>query len=274
MPRPKKKVESKSKKKITKKQVVKKEVQIELPQEEKDNLLYIEYIYSIRKAETEEESNKCFENILELLKPRIQKIVSKFNIPGLDTNDVYQESLYALRYKAIKDYDKLRGSGEGLASFERFAVLCIRRHLATEFKSSFQNKKKALNTAASLDQESNGNDEDLSLINIVPAPGGSVVDGLQNNELRRNFLTGLLQSLSGFEKAVFQFYANGDSYEEIAARINKKQPKARVNVKSIDNALSRIKHKAKSLVDQNEEYKSLVPQKRKQMDDIGENDEV
>lgn len=273
MPRPKKKVEAKSKKKT-------KAVEQPLPeiaQEEIDNLRYIELINQIRRTEDEDIIDVAFEEILSKLKPRIQKIVNKFNIPGLDASDVFQESLYALRYKAIKDYDKLRGSGEGPASFERFAVLCIRRHLATEFKASFQNKKKVLNTAASLNQESNGNDEDLSLINIIPSLDGNVLHSIQRNELIRNFLRSLMQSLSGFEKDVFYQYANGDSYEEIARKINDKHAKTKRDVKSVDNALSRIKNKAKSIVDQNEEFKSLIPSKRRRPKEVlieGDDNEV
>jgi len=246
-----------------KKNVIQNNIQDENELIEKENLKYIKLINKIRSTTDEKVSNIAFEQILDSIKPRIQKIVSKFNIPGLDHADVYQESLYALKYKAIKDYDKKRGSGEGPASFERFAVLCIRRHLATEFKASFQNRKKVLNTASSLDQEKKGQDEDLSLISIIPSDTDSVINFLGDNELYKSFLTELTTSLSGFEKSVFSYYANGDTYEEIAEKINVKSSVIpMINVKSVDNALSRIKNKAKYIAEQNEEFKSLLPKKR------------
>lgn len=269
MPRPKKSKKVEGKK--LKKKVVKKEIKAELTEQElidKENSKYIKLINKIRSTTDNDVINKSFEQILETLKPRINRIVSKFNIPGLDFADVYQESLYALKYKAIKDYDKKRGSGDGPASFERFAVLCIRRHLATEFKSSFQNRKKVLNTAASLDQEKKGQDEDLSLISIISSDEDSVMDTLGDNELYRNFLRELIISLSSFEKNVFSYYANGDTYEEIADKINMKKPSIIINVKSVDNALSRIKNKARFIAEKSDEFRQLLPSKKNNGNDI------
>lgn len=187
-----------------------------------------------------------------MLIPKIYKVVSKFKIPGCDHSDIMQEALYALRYKAIKDYDKERGTGDGPAPFDKFALLCIRRHLATEFKSSYQNKKRVLNQSVSIYKEtttSNSNEDDVSLSNIISDPDAlDIGDQSAENEYYTDLQNLLIEALSGFEKEVYVLYAQKYSYEEIADKINSRRQKVRVNIKGVDNALSRIKHKAREIL--------------------------
>jgi len=219
------------------------------------NLKNIELINVIRKNKDEKSVNKAFEDLLKTLIPKIQKLISKFNIPGSDHSDVLQEALYALRYKAIKDYDKERGHGTGPAPFDKFALLCIRRHLATEFKSSYQNKKRVLNQSMSIDKDSSSSngDEDLSLSSILSDPDAEdVMTQISEREYYRDLQIRLLESLSRFEKEVYLLYAQRYSYEEISEKINEKRVKVKINIKGVDNALSRIKHKAKEILDKYE----------------------
>lgn len=223
-------------------------------QEHEDNLKCISLIKIIRNKQNENshEENEAFEKLLSMMMPKIQKVIAKFNIPGCDHSDVLQEALFALRYKAIKDYDKTRGTGEGPAPFDKFALLCIRRHLATEFKSSYQNKKRVLNHSVSIDKESSNNtgDDDITLSSILSDPDAPKDVGTLcgDNEYYFNLQSILLQSLSGFEKEVYFLYAQKCSYEEIAEKINGNRAKVRVNIKGVDNALSRIKHKAREIL--------------------------
>lgn len=255
MPQPRKKGRAKN----TKKKGLKQKKKIQLTDEQKENLRYIQLVNIIRKNKSQDIINVSFREISEKLRPRIQRIVSKFNIPGYNYDDIYQEALFALQFKAIKDYDINRGSIEGPAPFERFAILCIRRHLATEFKSSYQNKKKVLNSSMSLDQEQPGNDEELTLVNIVPAKEGDVSDALQKEELYKNIMMMLIKSLSKFEREVFSLYAKRNSYEEIAEKINAKRIKVKINIKGIDNALSRIKAKSKIILDKFQKEQGFWP---------------
>lgn len=257
-----------AKKKTTKKKdVVKKpkkkvEVKVDTPVdiEQQNNLKCIKYINTIRRSKDEDECNRAFSNLLDILMPKIQKIISRFNIPGYDASDVLQEALYALRYKAIKDYDKERGTGEGPAAFDKFALLCIRRHLATEFKSSYQNKKRVLNQSVSIDKETNSSSQNSSeseiyLSNIIADPDmGDIITEIGDREYYNNLHNILFDNLSKFEKEVYVLYAQKFSYEEIAEKINAKRYKIKVNIKGVDNALSRIKHKAHSIL-QNYERK-------------------
>lgn len=251
MPQPKKVGGSKSK---ASKKTTKKKQEPVLSEEELEALRCEELITTIRNSKKKNETDAAFEEIANRLKPRIQKLVNRFNISGLDSHDIMQEALFALRFKAIKDYNAERGNGIGWAPFDRFAILCIRRHLSTEYKASYQNKKRVLNSSMSLNQESSrsSGDEELSLINIIDSGDAPIVDQLEDREYYMDLMTKLLKSLSPFEKEVFLLYAQRYSYEEIADLINEKRVKVKINIKGVDNALSRIKHKAKIILIQYE----------------------
>ena len=68
-------------------------------------------------------------------------------IRGLQTVDIYQETLIALRFKAIPNFRNDKGM-----SFLNFAKMCIRRHLITLLNASKNRKKdQSINQAISLD---------------------------------------------------------------------------------------------------------------------------
>lgn len=218
----------------------------------KSNLTECEKYLDVVKNGDQQESDAAFEIVFDKVKPRIQALVNRFNIAGLDKSDILQESLYALRFKAIKDYNPERGHGEGWPPFERFAILCIRRHLSTEYKSSYQNKKRVLNYSMSLNQDTSSSDEEnMFLINIIQDETGyeDILDYVENKEYYSTLVKNLLENLSKFEKEVFVLYAQNYSYEEIAEKINENRVKVKIKIKAVDNALSRIKTKARGIIE-------------------------
>ena len=220
------------------------------------NMDFVLLVDQVRKSRNKEKSDLAFNEIERRMNVKLKQISYKFHIPGFSFHDIYQESLFALRYKAIKDYDKDRGSEEGPYPFDKFAVLCIRRHLSTKLKASYQNKKKVLNLSLSLDQDRNDNSEEgLFLSDIIPKTEGTVLEDLEQNEYFKILFSTLHSRLSKFEKEVFLLYVQRYSYEQIAEYLvsnsNKKnKPTLSKAVKSVDNALSRIKNKAKEVFDQ------------------------
>ena len=64
-------------------------------------LLYVKLVDEVRFAKTTKKSDLAFDKIIEMLNPKIQQLVYKFKIPGLSSSDIYQEALFALRFKAI-----------------------------------------------------------------------------------------------------------------------------------------------------------------------------
>jgi len=230
-----------------------------------DVALYVKLVNKVRKSKKQREVDLAFESIVNGLKPRIRNLCSKFNIPGLSHDDIFQEALYALRFKAIKDYDQTRGTVAGPAPFDRFALLCIRRHIVTELKTSHQIRRRVLNTCISLDQDRGGSNDDLSLVNILPQTKGDILDLIENREYFTKLVKSLLSKLSKFEREVFLLYVEKYTYEEIADIINRRKLRGlQVNIKGVDNALSRIKHKAQSV------FKRMAD-KSKQVDDSSDN---
>lgn len=246
MPRS-KKVTTRKGKKTTVKAAVKKEIS-DIDQEV---IYYKELVYKVRKSKKKEEVNDAFEKIVDWLDPKIKKIAGKFRIPGLNFDDIYQECLCALQQKAIQDYDETRGSDPTKpAPFDRFALLCIRRHLSTKLKASNGNKIRAINESKSLDQDRSNDQSELSLIEIISSKDKDVSVYIQDKEHFVVLMQKLVKKLSPFEMQVLRLYAQQFTYEEIADAIKRKSAKkVRINVKGVDNALSRIKNKAKVIID-------------------------
>ena len=119
--------------------------------------------------------------------------------------------------------------------------MCIERQLITAIKSSNRQKHMPLNSYLSLNisayDEEDGK-SDTSLIDIfnttlIEDP----LDTITKKEYYKNIEDTIDKSLSDFEKKVLNKYINGKSYLEIAEDLD-------TPVKSIDNAIQRIRKKA------------------------------
>jgi len=106
----------------------------------------------------ENDCKSSFNELREYLSSYIHLFGRKYRIPGCDSDEIEQECLFALRYKAIEDFNPLRGK------FRSFAILCMKRHLFSIIKGSNQQKRRVLNNSLSLDEDRSGGD-DLSLSN-------------------------------------------------------------------------------------------------------------
>jgi RNA polymerase sporulation-specific sigma factor len=151
---------------------------------------------------------------------------------GADKDDIIQEGMIGL-YKAIRDYLPDRQ-----ASFRAFADLCITRQIITAVKTATRQKHVPLNTYVSLSKPIGGEeDSDWSLQdvleNVQVADPADVV--ISHDELR-SMKIAFAEILSDFEAEVLHMYVEGKSYQEIAERLDR-------HVKSIDNAIQRIKRK-------------------------------
>lgn len=159
---------------------------------------------------------------------------------GADREDIVQEGMIGL-YKAIRDYDK-----EKLSSFKAFAELCITRQIITAIKTATRQKHTPLNSYVSLDKPIFDEESDRTLIDVIA--GSRSVDPeelLVNQEKLVDMELKLSELLSGFEKQVLHLYLDGCSYQEISTSLGR-------HLKSIDNALQRVKKKLEQLIKQNE----------------------
>ena len=151
---------------------------------------------------------------------------------GADADDIEQEGLIGL-YKAARDY-----RSDKLSSFRAFAELCITRQVITAIKTATRQKHQPLNQYVSIsgvrggDEQSERSVEALLNDHAVADPADEVVSKERMDDMR----VSMKEMLSGLEVAVLGLYVEGKSYQEIGEHLGR-------HVKSIDNALQRIKRK-------------------------------
>lgn len=150
---------------------------------------------------------------------------------GGDREDIIQEGMIGL-YKAIRDFKPDR-----LSSFKGFAELCITRQIITAIKTATRQKHIPLNSSISLDRPVYSEDSERTLLEMLSGP---VLDDPEDLIIHREDFSYMESEmnkvLSGFEKQVLTLYLDGQSYQEISIELSRQ-------VKSVDNALQRIKRK-------------------------------
>lgn len=150
---------------------------------------------------------------------------------GADREDIIQEGMIGL-YKAIRDF-----RGDKLASFKAFAELCVTRQIITAIKTATRQKHIPLNSYVSLDKPIYDEDSDRTLLDVIC--GTRVTDPEEliiNKEEFMSLEDKMGEILSDLERKVLMLYLDGRSYQEIAVDLKR-------HVKSIDNALQRVKRK-------------------------------
>lgn len=179
------------------------------------------------------EGDKSAQNTLfERYKDIVNMKANKFYIIGAEREDMAQEGLIGL-YKAIKSFDNTKQN-----SFKTFANLCIERQLITVIKSSNRQKHIPLNSSFSLNLSAYDEGDDTEVLEILDSK--TAEDPLETITKREYFEyveNKIDESLSSFEKQVLNRYIQGESYNDIAERLD-------TPIKSVDNAIQRIRKKA------------------------------
>ncbi len=160
--------------------------------------------------------------------------VSKYFMVGAERDDIVQEGLIGL-FKAIKMFKKDKNN-----SFKSFANMCIERQLITAIKSSTRQKHMPLNSYLSLNASAYDNEEENGIELINTLDNKMVEDPLETvmkKEYYKQIESSIEKSLSTFEKQVLDGYVKGYSYVTIAKKLDSP-------VKSVDNAIQRIRKKA------------------------------
>jgi RNA polymerase sporulation-specific sigma factor len=160
---------------------------------------------------------------------------------GADREDIIQEGMIGL-YKAIRDF-----RNDKLSSFRAFAELCVTRQIITAIKTATRQKHIPLNSYVSLNKPIYDEDSDRTLLDVLS--GSKISDPEELVISREEFLdieSKMEQILSDLEWKVLMAYLDGKSYQEIAVELNR-------HVKSIDNALQRVKRKLERYLDNRED---------------------
>jgi RNA polymerase sporulation-specific sigma factor len=151
---------------------------------------------------------------------------------GADREDIVQEGMIGL-YKAIRDFNP-----DMQSSFRGFAELCVTRQIITAIKTATRQKHGPLNNYVSFHRPVGTDDDgERVLSDVIPTaaisdPADLVISAERIRALQAHFD----EVLSDLETEVLRLYVEGKSYQEIAERLQR-------HVKSIDNALQRIKRK-------------------------------
>lgn len=160
---------------------------------------------------------------------------------GADREDIIQEGMIGL-YKAIRDF-----RGDKLSSFRAFAELCITRQIITAIKTATRQKHIPLNSYVSLNKPVYDEDSDRTLLDVIS--GSSIADPEEliiSREEFDNIEEKMGEILSSLEWQVLMSYLEGKSYQEIALDLKR-------HVKSIDNALQRVKRKLERYLEKRDE---------------------
>jgi len=160
---------------------------------------------------------------------------------GADREDIIQEGMIGL-YKAIRDF-----RNDKLSSFRAFAELCITRQIITAIKTATRQKHIPLNSYVSLNKPIYDEESDRTLLDVIS--GTKVTDPEELVISREEFVDiehKMGEFLSDLEWKVLMSYLDGRSYQEIAKDLRR-------HVKSIDNALQRVKRKLERYLEKREE---------------------
>lgn len=200
----------------------------------------------LERLATREYDFKADEDIVELVRfgnsEALEYLINKYRsfvrakarsyfLIGAEREDIVQEGMIGL-YKAIRDF-----RGDKLASFKAFAELCITRQIITAIKTATRQKHIPLNSYISLDKPIYDEDSDRTLLDVIC--GSRVCDPEEmiiNQEEFYGLEDMMSEILSDLERRVLMLYLDGRSYQEIAVDLDR-------HVKSIDNALQRVKRK-------------------------------
>ena len=170
--------------------------------------------------------------LFERYKDIVNLKANKFYIIGAEKEDMAQEGLIGL-YKEIKSFDP-----EKQNSFKTFANLCIERQLITAIKSSNRQKNIPLNSSFSLNLSAYDESDDTTVLDILDTKTAEdPLDTITKKEYLQFVENKIDESLSSFEKQVLDRYIQGESYNDIASNLE-------TPIKSVDNAIQRIRKKA------------------------------
>lgn len=160
---------------------------------------------------------------------------------GADREDIIQEGMIGL-YKAIRDY-----RSDKLASFRVFAELCITRQIITAIKTATRQKHIPLNSYISLNKPIYDEESDRTLLDVISGHKITDPEELVISKEELIHIEGKIgEILSGLEWDVLTLYLQGRSYQEIAYDLGR-------HVKSIDNALQRVKRKLEKYLEERDE---------------------
>ncbi len=183
---------------------------------------------------------EAIEYLMEKYKNFVKAKARSYFLIGADKEDIIQEGMIGL-YKAIRDY-----RADKLSSFRAFAELCITRQIITAIKTATRQKHIPLNSYVSLNKPIYDEESDRTLLDVISERSTiNPEDLIIGREEMGSIENRLSDVLSEFEWDVLTAYLEGQSYQEMAVELDR-------HIKSIDNALQRVKRKLENYLEEHE----------------------
>lgn len=174
---------------------------------------------------------EALEYIINKYKIIVLAKAKSYFLIGADREDIIQEGMIGL-YKAIRDY-----RDDKSASFRVFAELCVTRQIITAIKTATRQKHMPLNAYVSLDKPVYEEDSEKTLVETMIGPKTIEPENIVLQQEQQDYIElKMSEVLSELEQRVLALYLEGQSYGEISEQLDR-------HVKSIDNALQRVKRK-------------------------------
>ena len=174
---------------------------------------------------------QALEFLIHKYKNFVRAKARSYFLIGADREDIIQEGMIGL-YKAIRDF-----RSDKLSSFRAFAELCITRQIITAIKTATRQKHIPLNSYISLNKPIYDEESDRTLLDVLSSTQISDPEELIiSREELGSIEDKIGEILSDLEWKVLMAYLQGKSYQEMAEELQR-------HVKSIDNALQRVKRK-------------------------------
>lgn len=185
----------------------------------------------------QDSDSPAVEYLLNKYKNFVRTKARSYFLIGADHEDIVQEGMIGL-YKAIRDFRE-----ERQASFRAFAELCVTRQIITAIKTATRQKHIPLNSYVSLNKPIYEEDPDRTLMDMISEDTPTNPEEMLIDREELSLIEGRIGSmLSELEREVLVRYMDGKSYQEISEEMGR-------HVKSIDNALQRIKRKLSKILD-------------------------
>lgn len=181
------------------------------------------------------ENEEASEALYKKYEPLINKIAKKIyhKNKGLDFNDIIQEGNIGLSH-AVKYYDQNKN-----ILFFTYAKFCIEKAMLSYIVGTKRQKHKILNESVSM-EAINENDALNSLDKVVKDSSLDPSNIVDFQETKTQQYSMLKDKLTDLERTVLELRYYGFEYKEIARLLGK-------DVKAIDNAVQRIRYKAKKI---------------------------
>lgn len=186
----------------------------------------------------EENNHHATDYIVQRYKNFVRSKARSYFLMGADKEDIIQEGMIGL-YKATRDFEP----GHQL-NFKGFAEICITRQIISAIKGASRQKHIPLNSYISLNKPAY-DDSERTLIEVLETEKNLDPQEVVINREQYALIKEVMEAvLSPLEWEVLRGYMDAKSYQEMAEEHHR-------SVKSIDNALQRVKKKMEVYFGQN-----------------------